>query len=126
MQLAFDSQVINGGAKRITGDLYSQHEDFVVREISLNGNCEDDFFVNNLNKIVGGKRDFVECTLVKKNISTFSAVLNLANFLNIPAEEIGYAGLKDTFGITVQRISIPSKTFIKNLCNNKIFTHKLK
>lgn len=100
---------------KIRGYLYFKQQDFIVREISLDGDYSTINYENNIDILKGNKRNFVECTLVKKGISTFDAVYGIAEFLGIEPNEIGYCGLKDTYGITAQQISIPSKVFLNNL-----------
>ncbi len=45
----------------------------------------------------------------KKNLSTFEAIEILANVLQIPQRDIGYAGLKDKHALSYQFLSLPSK-----------------
>ena len=45
----------------------------------------------------------------KKNISTPEMIKIFSNYLNISPNSIGYAGLKDKDGLTIQWISIPRK-----------------
>ncbi len=45
----------------------------------------------------------------KKNITTFEMIKRLAYYIGINKKEIGYAGLKDKDGLTIQWISIPRK-----------------
>ncbi|PCJ60234.1 MAG: tRNA pseudouridine(13) synthase TruD [Planctomycetota bacterium] len=53
----------------------------------------------------GEGEHFYYC-LKKQNRNTMSCVKEIAKTLNIPAMDIGYAGLKDKFAITEQQISI--------------------
>lgn len=87
---------------KISAVLYSKNEDFKVYELSSVSN-------SNFNS-----KPFAELKLTKKGISTFDAIINLAKFLNIPKDKISYSGLKDTEGITSQKITLPRRTFINN------------
>lgn len=86
--------------------LYPQ--DFIVEEISESGEI---FQIEpKETKIHPPKSSSgtIYATLVKVGISTFNAISQLASFLKIPVNRIGYAGLKDIKAITSQRIAIPN------------------
>jgi tRNA pseudouridine13 synthase len=50
-------------------------------------------------------------TLAKKNLSTFDAIRILSKVFNFDTKRIGYAGLKDEDGVTMQTISSPTRLF---------------
>src|SRR5512138_2005781 len=84
--LTADIPGIGGTIKEIPGD-------FQVREIPLYPPCGE------------GEHTFTE--IEKSGITTLEAVRRLSRALNIPEREIGYAGLKDARGTTIQTLSIP-------------------
>jgi tRNA pseudouridine13 synthase len=96
---------------RIKGDLYSNHDDFIVQE-SLKYRVYPSISFEQLQKPLGKRKPYVVCVLVKKGISTFNAIRTIAIHMGISEEEIRYHGLKDTFGLTAQRISFPSPIFL--------------
>ncbi len=80
--------------------------DFIVEEITPDGRIctatekSDGFFdMDNAN--------FVHATVVKCGMSTYDVVNELARILKCPIDKIQYAGIKDKWAITSQRISIP-------------------
>jgi len=98
--------------KRISGLLYAKEGDFIVQEINSNG-WFSELNKKKLNFPSETKKEFVSVFLVKKGISTFQAVSELSDFLGIKKEAICYHGLKDTFGITSQEISLPTGVFLR-------------
>jgi len=80
-------------------------EDFVVDEIAL-GEFK-------------GSGNFLILHVKKVEMTTWDMVAAFAEFLNIPAQKIGYAGLKDKHATTTQYISV-EKRHEKNL---KKFKH---
>jgi len=107
--------LIKNEEKRIRGKLYCAPEDFIVREIPLDRSFIGDYLYDTVTHPIGKEDKFVICTLVKKNISDFNVIENLSNFLGINYDDIGYHGLKDTFGITIQEISFPYQVYLDNL-----------
>ena len=71
-------------------------EDFVVTEIPLYQPCGD------------GEHLYLE--FEKRGITTLEAIRRLARALQVPEREIGYAGMKDSRGVTRQTVSIPRVT----------------
>ena len=69
-------------------------EDFIVDEIALPFKRKGNFLVLRVQKV---------------ELTTWDMIAAFAQFLNIPAEKIGYAGLKDKHATTTQYISIESK-----------------
>jgi len=69
-------------------------EDFIVDEIPLN---------------FKGNGNFIILRVKKVELTTWDMVAAFAEFLNLPAEKIGYAGLKDKHATTTQYISIEAK-----------------
>jgi len=67
-------------------------EDFYVQEIPLYE--------------PSGEGPHTYLLIEKRGISTFEAIHRIASALDVPMGTIGYAGLKDTRALTVQRISV--------------------
>jgi tRNA pseudouridine13 synthase len=76
----------------IGGRIKEQVEDFVVEELPLYAPSGE------------GEHTFFE--IRKSGLSTFQAVAAIARALDVPARQIGYAGLKDAQAITCQILSV--------------------
>jgi len=87
-------------------DFEQNEKDFVVDEIA-HVNYKD-------------KGNFLILHIKKVEMTTWDMIAVFAKFLNIPAEKIGYAGLKDKHATTTQYISVEVK-YEKAL---KTFKHK--
>jgi tRNA pseudouridine13 synthase len=81
-------------------------DDFVVEEIPLYPFSED------------GEHLIIK--IRKKNLTTWEMIEIFAKFFKINQKEIGYAGLKDKHGMTIQHISLLNKS-AKNIEN---FSHE--
>ena len=88
------------------------------REYLQNGDQIDfDFEQNDKDFIVDeiphakfkGKGNFLILHVKKVEMTTWDMIAAFAEFLNIPAEKIGYAGLKDKHATTTQYISVEAK-----------------
>ena len=78
------------------------YEHFIAKEIAK------DFLVDeNICLSAGEESEYSVWILKKQGYSTFDAVEIFSDFYGIKTELVGYAGLKDEEGITVQRISTP-------------------
>lgn len=94
-------------------------DDFVVRELPLYE--------------FSGSGEHLIIHIQKKDTTTIEAIKEIAKFLNIDKREIGYAGLKDKDGFTMQYLSLP-KIYEKELAKfshekikiNETFLHKNK
>jgi tRNA pseudouridine13 synthase len=84
------------------GEIKKRPDDFIVREILPNGKIL--FDGSELGEDIGGM--FIHCVLWKSGLDTFSAIRKISKSLKIPKDNFGYAGLKDAFAETYQRISI--------------------
>ena len=80
---------------------------------------QDDFIVDEIGMDFKGNGNFTILHVKKVEMTTWDMIATFAAFLNINAEKIGYAGLKDKHATTTQYISIESK-FEKEL---KKFKH---
>lgn len=107
---------LNGSIKAI---LYKKPEDFIVEEIHSNFVCD----VKKKKDIasVAFPQKYLHATLVKKGISTFEACKEIAEENGIPLICIGYCGLKDTIGLTAQRICILNRFSLKKTRFKKFF-----
>jgi len=74
------------------GVLKQRPEDFVVEEVPLYEPA--------------GEGNHTYLTIEKHGLSTFEAIQRVAQALGISPSTVGYAGLKDTRAVTVQRISV--------------------
>ncbi len=90
---AADLPYITNDLLGVGGEFKQRPEDFFVQEIPLYEPCGE------------GEHTYAE--IEKIGISTFDALHAIASALGISSRDIGYAGMKDTFAITRQWISIP-------------------
>lgn len=86
-------------------DFYQNKEDFKVQEIAL--------------KEFKNKGNFLILHVEKIELTTWDMVAAFAEYLDIPAQKIGYAGLKDKHATTTQYLSIE----LKHQGKLKKFTH---
>jgi tRNA pseudouridine13 synthase len=87
-----DWPFLTGDLPGIGGTIKQQVEDFVVREEPLYE--------------PSGQGSHVYFRVVKRGISTPQAVSRIARSLQVKPGQIGYAGLKDAFGVTEQTMSV--------------------
>lgn len=80
--------------REIKFDFYQNPTDFVVDEIPVKFTGQGNFLIIHVKKV---------------EITTWDMIAAFAQFLNIPAEKIGYAGLKDKHATTTQYISVEVK-----------------
>lgn len=90
-------------ASKIKGILKHMPEDFVVEEIETSGNVVS---VDGDYSYGGGSGDFLHLVLIKKNIDTMAAVRRICSKLGILEKRVSYAGVKDKFAVSAQRIGI--------------------
>ncbi|HHQ44891.1 MAG TPA: tRNA pseudouridine(13) synthase TruD [Candidatus Altiarchaeales archaeon] len=96
-------EVYGTSTEGVGGFLKQVPEDFIVEEMTSSGNvC-----------LVEGKTDFesssgayTHFTLVKRNWSVFRAVGELSSRLHVSRKRFGFAGTKDKFAVTAQRMSV--------------------
>ncbi|HEY3307433.1 MAG TPA: tRNA pseudouridine(13) synthase TruD [Desulfuromonadaceae bacterium] len=74
------------------GVLKQSPEDFMVTEIPAYEPC--------------GSGEHLYLTIEKRGITTLEAIRRIAQGLNVPERDIGYAGMKDSVGITRQTLSL--------------------
>ncbi len=84
------------GLPGVGGVIKARNEDFFVQELPLYEPC--------------GSGEHVYAQIQKVGISTFDAVRRIAMALDIPRQNIGYAGMKDARAITQQVLSIQGAT----------------
>ncbi len=70
---------------------------------------KEDFIVDEIPLSFKGKGNFAILHVKKVELTTWDMISVFAEFLNLPAEKIGYAGLKDKHATTTQYISIEAK-----------------
>jgi tRNA pseudouridine13 synthase len=76
------------------GIIKESADDFVVTEIPAYEPC--------------GTGEHVYLIIEKRGMTTLEAIRRVAHELRVPEREIGYAGMKDSVGVTRQTISVPS------------------
>ena len=83
-------------------------QDFIVEEISLDGDLQSIYHEKFLSREKEFSREdsVLYATLVKCGLSTIEAAEELAKDLNIETENIKFAGIKDKYAITSQLISL--------------------
>ncbi|MHA1797568.1 MAG: tRNA pseudouridine(13) synthase TruD [Candidatus Helarchaeota archaeon] len=113
-------EVFSTSQKRLSGIIKSIPEDFIVKEIDLQGNIcnmEKEFIFKD--KTNGKKVQFV---LIKKNLDTFEAVRMLSNKLKTSTRSIQFAGMKDKRALTCQNMttSIKYMQSLKEIKNDKL------
>ena len=69
----------------------------------------DDFIVDEIGLKCKGNGNFTVLHIKKVEMTTWDMIAAFAEFLNINAEKIGYAGLKDKHATTTQYISIEAR-----------------
>ncbi len=70
---------------------------------------QDDFVVDEIGLQWKGNGNFTILHIKKVEVTTWDMIAAFAEFLNINAEKIGYAGLKDKHATTTQYISIEAR-----------------
>jgi tRNA pseudouridine13 synthase len=97
----------------IGGRLKTRFEDFLVEEITPDGNTlsiQDWPEATSTSEISGERSKYVNFVLQKMGLSTFDVSAILASELKISHRLVTYAGLKDKRAVTTQMMSIPSST----------------
>eukprot|EP00438_Fugacium_kawagutii_P031347 Skav215371 [mRNA] locus=scaffold1391:833297:847809:- [translate_table: standard] len=92
------SAFANAELKPIGGSLKSFPEDFVVEELPL----------DEVQPAPAADLPFLRFRLKKRGVDTLEAVDALANACRVPAQKFGFAGIKDSFAITTQFITVPA------------------
>jgi len=111
-------------SKGIGGRIKRRIADFKVGEITLEGKtleakafgAWDEKREQGFEPEENTEKEQLHVTMEKFNMDTNNAIRRLARFLHCSPKRIGYAGMKDKRGITVQRISIwkPDLEALKN------------
>lgn len=97
---------IPGKEDFVAGALKLWPEDFIVEEVSKEGEVASVASPKDRVRKGGTPTKVLNATLIKCNISTLEAISDIARVLSISLEDIGYAGMKDKDAITAQRISL--------------------
>jgi len=86
---------------------YLQNGDVIDFDFEQN---EKDFIVDEIpHTEYKGKGNFLILHVKKVEMTTWDMIAEFAKYLNLPAEKIGYAGLKDKHATTTQYISVEAK-----------------
>ncbi|MFH1786575.1 MAG: tRNA pseudouridine(13) synthase TruD [archaeon] len=93
-------------SKGTGGRIKSEPEDFVVEEVWDDGVVEaKNFRGKEMPKgELTGTGDYIWFTLEKKDWDSFKAIRYLADFCNVSRKRFSYAGTKDKFAVTAQRL----------------------
>lgn len=82
-------------------------EDFVVREVLVNGSQAQIRQAKDYSKVEEPRgKHYLLCVLVKRNWDTFRAIGEIANQLKVNPRKIQIAGIKDAKAVTAQHITI--------------------
>ena len=92
----------------IGGVIRAIPEDFVVKEISLDGKVNDFSLPLLFSRTPSKYERHAVFVLRKRKMDTFTAIRLLAKKLKLPPRRISYAGLKDANSVSYQRIHIES------------------
>jgi tRNA pseudouridine13 synthase len=96
----------------IGGTIKDSPEDFMVEEIPSYIPC--------------GSGEHCYLTVEKRGITTLEAISRIAKVLKVPERDIGYAGMKDSVGVTRQTLSVqwldPEKALALQLDGVKVVT----
>ena len=84
---------------------------------------QDDFIVDEIGLDFKGRGNFLILKVKKVELTTWDMIAEFAKFLDLDAQKIGYAGLKDKHATTTQYISIEAKyeKALKKFKHLKIF-----
>ncbi|MBN1159655.1 MAG: tRNA pseudouridine(13) synthase TruD [Candidatus Diapherotrites archaeon] len=118
---------IDWNPKGIGGEIKKRPKDFIVEEIDLNGNVlEIETDKANWDNI-SGRGDQLILKLVKEKWDTLFAIKKLSKQLGFGEARIGYAGTKDKYALTSQRISIwePDLEKLKQMKIKDIYLYPL-
>ena len=86
--------------------------EYLENKNKINFNFEqnkEDFIVDEIPLKFKGNGNFAILHVKKVELTTWDMIAAFAEFLNLPAEKIGYAGLKDKHATTTQYISVEAK-----------------
>ncbi|HID17687.1 TPA: tRNA pseudouridine(13) synthase TruD [Candidatus Bathyarchaeota archaeon] len=89
----------------IGGKIKSAPEDFVVKEVLVDG------FVASVNQVpakegLHGKGEYLLCLFVKRGWDTFRALESISKLLKVGKRKLSVAGLKDANAVTFQFLTI--------------------
>jgi tRNA pseudouridine13 synthase len=96
----------------VGGKLKQQFEDFIVEEISLEGEVlvvepEKEPTLVSDRTVVGEQSRFIHFEMQKMGLSTMDVSKIIAAELKLPQQLVGYAGLKDKRAVSTQLMSVP-------------------
>eukprot|EP00439_Symbiodinium_sp_Y106_P024132 s1686_g2.t4 len=100
-----------GGHDAISGNIKARYEDFVVKEISHEGeiveSCREGGMSSDFKALQAATGSHARLVLAKENRDVADAVAMLARHLQIDARKVSFHGLKDRRAVTYQHISVP-------------------
>ncbi len=106
---------LTSGIPGVGGTIKETPDDFLVEEIPA--------------YLPSGSGEHCYLTLEKRGITTLEAIRRIAQCLEVPERDIGYAGMKDAVGVTRQTISIqrvsPEKVCTLELDGVRILAAKM-
>ncbi len=88
------------------------HREYLQNKEKINFKFEqnkEDFIVDELPIEFKGRGNFMILRVKKVEMTTWDMIAAFAQFLGVPAEKVGYAGLKDKHATTTQYISVEKK-----------------
>ncbi|ADG13355.1 tRNA pseudouridine synthase D TruD [Methanocaldococcus infernus ME] len=88
-----------------TGGIIKKYpEDFIVEEITPDKKILEVGKSIEFKDVDNWKGSFIHFTLEKKNWTTLDAIREIANRLGVPRKHFGFAGNKDKYAVTTQRV----------------------
>ncbi|OLP75288.1 Multisubstrate pseudouridine synthase 7 [Symbiodinium microadriaticum] len=100
-----------GGHEAISGNIKARYEDFVVKEISHEGeiveSSREGSMFSDFKALQAASGRHARLVLAKENRDVADAVAMLARHLHIDARKVSFHGLKDRRAVTYQHISVP-------------------
>ncbi len=108
------------------GKIKHRYSDFVVQEVSLDGEISRILLENQQEEIQipenKENKQFLHCTLQKTNTDLQNAIKRLCLNLQCGKSRIGFAGLKDKRAVTSQKISMyqPDGSLLQNFHQNMV------
>jgi len=104
----------------ISGICKHSYKDFIVKEITSNGNIleiKDDYQAHSFSE--DSKDRYTTFNLIKVNKDSFEALREISQALRVPLHLIYYSGLKDKCSISVQKVSVKGN-FVEKLKKLKL------
>lgn len=84
-------------------EIKREARDFIVEEITPDGHVLE---VGAAHEFAGGEGDQLACVMQKQNWDTNLAIRRVSDSLGVSRKRVGFAGTKDKYALTTQRISL--------------------